>query len=360
MPEHDADKKVRVRWSVVALVTTIGLVVTCAPFVLAWQHGKDFGEWQSLLSSTMTNIGTAILLVAAFWFVERGFTARIKSEVEETTRATVIEETRELTATQLDLSQRLDEIQERLSARVTKEREAQDDILRRLGTRVSFDSVHSALGLADSLGALWHDELTVPVGSGDSDLPRFTFRLSWFTTVPPHRLRDDDRPTAMIEVEHVPPKPGAARSLVVHWESGTAPDVFLAELRRTMIAAGFAAQAASVDASLFVNLHAALDEAIGSRRHDADSWLKGTLTEWVNRDWAVTSYGLEHRGSHSMRSADFPVNWDGRSNAKAVFWKAPPAPDGVDPDFWTFLIARARRRHRLGVPFPTGGARQDR
>lgn len=349
-PPQDSEPKVRVRWGLIAVVTVVGLIVTGAPFILVWWKGEDFGDWRSLLASTLTNVGTAILLVAVFWFLERWFTARIKSEVRETARATAVEETRELATTQRHLSQRLDEIQQRLEDRVSKVRHDEDAVLSRLDQGVSFDTVYAALSLAENLGAVWRHELTIPVGNGEPSLPRFRFRLSASSTTPPHRMRSNDELTPLVEVEWISPTSGA-KPILVHWGSSTAPDAVLAQLRQMLIAAGVAQQAAHVDVSLFTNLRDALGAAIAGRREDADAWLKGALTEWVNSDWAVTSYGLEHRGPHGMRSEQFPVHWNGRSNVESFRWKIPSSPADVDQNLWDFMIARARRWHRPGSSF---------
>lgn len=288
-PPQNPEPKVRVRWGLIAGVTVLGLLVTAAPFALVWWQGDDFGEWKSLLSSTLTNVGTAILLVAVFWFLERRFTEHIRSEVRETARATAVEETRELAASQSSLSRRLDDIQERLDSRVSEQRQMQDQVVHRLDDEISFQAVHAALSLAQELGAIWHDELTVPVGNGTPNLPRFVFRLSASAPIPLHRVRSDDELTPLIEVAYMSPGP-ITRPVAVHWGGETEADAVLDELRRNLTAAGLADQAAHVDVSLFSNLRTALGEAIAGRRKDPDAWLKGALSEWVNAEWAVTGY----------------------------------------------------------------------
>lgn len=348
---QEPEPKVRVRWGLIVAVTIFGLVVTGTPFILIWLYGADFGDWQSLLASTLTNVGTAIVLVAVFWFLEQRFTARIKQDVRETARATAVQETRELAEAQQDLAQRLDEIQRRLDDRVSAARQEEDAVLDRLGRGISFDTVYAALELGEKLGAIWQHELTVPTGNGEPSLPRFRFRLATSSTTPPHRLRSSEDLTPLVEVEYVSPG-SAIRPILVHWDRAKEPDAVLAELGHMLLAAGFAEQATKVNVSLFANLQAALKAAVAARRKEASAWFKGALTEWVNADWAVTSYGLEHRGPHSMRSGEFPVHWNGRSNVESVMWKAPAAPDGVDKTLWDFLIASARQRHRSGARSP--------
>ncbi len=336
------------RWGLILLVTIVGLATAAAPFALAWRVDDRFGDWQPLASGTLTNVGTTLLLVAAIWFLERKFTAHIRSAVQETTREVVTKETRGLVASQQDLSFRLDELQARLGERVVQEKREQDEVIERLSDDISFERVRAALALADSLGALWFHEVTIPAGDGRPEQPRFTFRMS--STSTGRRFDDDEGRRPVIEIEY-----GSGSSVgsqvIVFWDSLKSPVDVLGEMRQSMIAAGFAEQVKQLDAVLFANLHDALREAVASRRADPGSWLKGALDEWINDEWAVTQYGLEHRGRHGMTSDEFPVDWDGRTNQAARMWQQPAPPDGIDPTMWDFVIRRARHRHRPGVRF---------
>lgn len=343
-PEH------RVRWGLISLVTVIGLAVTATPFVLSWRGARGFGNWRALSSGTLTNVGTSLLLVAAIWFLERRFTARITVAVQETTRAAVAEETTELVASQRDLSLRLDDLQSRLDDRVAQTSQQQDEVIRRLADGISYESVRDALAQADALGALWFHEVTIPAGDGEPQMPRFVFRWGNTPSGPwLEELLSDEDDSPRLTVTHDEKTIDGKRVRVVWGLSNTADEV-LSELRQGMMSAGFAEQSKQVDATIFSNLHAAIREAVAGRRADSGAWLKGALDEWITEDWAVTHYGLEHRGPYGMRSGEFPVHWDGRSNEAARTWKQPPTPDAIDDQPWDFMIRRARRRHREGVP----------
>lgn len=340
----------RVRWGLIGLVTVTGLAVTAAPFALSWRTDSGFGDWRSLSSGTLTNVGTSLLLVAMIWLLERKFTARITSAVQETARTAVAAETSELVSSQRDLSIRLDELQARLDDRVSQATQEQDEVIRRLTDGISHGSVRGALAQADALGALWFHEVTIPAGDGEPHMPRFVFR--WGTTPAGpwfEELLSDDAETPRLTIAHEAGSGGEKHVRVVWGPTNTADEV-LSELRQGMIAAGLAEQSKQVNATLFSNLHVAIHEAVAGRRADSGAWLNGALDEWITDEWAVTSYGLEHRGPHGMRASEFPVHWDGRSNQAARTWKQPPAPDGVDSALWDFLIRRARRRHREGAP----------
>lgn len=343
-----------VRWGLVATVTVVGILVTGAPYVLAGFLDERFGEWRVLLSGTLTSVGTILLLVAAVWLLERKFAARITSAVQETTRATVAEETSDLVASQREMSVRLDDLQARLDERTAAATRAQDQVIQRLQEGVSFESVREALAQADGLGALWFHSVTVPCGDGDPALPRFEIRWgtvekSAYPFSVDQLANDDDGPS--LTITHPADLPNGER-VRVDWSASNTADEVLAELAAGMIAAGDAEHAKAIDASIFENLHAALHEAVIGRRKDAGAWLQGSLDEWVSSEWAITSWGLEHRGPHSMPSSAFPLDWNGRSNVEAVQWKKPPAPEGIDSNLWNFLIQRARRHHRQGAsPF---------
>lgn len=339
-----------VRWGVVTGVTAIGLIVTGAPYVLAGFVDDRFGDWQVLLAGTLTSVGTILLLVAAVWLLERTFAARITSAVQETAKATVAQETSALAAGQRDLALRLDELQVRLNERVERATREQDAIIRALSDRISYESVKAALEQADALGALWFHEVTIPAGDGAPNLPRFVFRWGARRTGPwLDEILSEDNEVPRLTITHEP-RQGSDTKVRLRWGADHSADEILGELRQGMIAAGFAEESKVVDASLFTNLHAALREAVAGRRGDPGAWLEGALDEWITNDWAITAHGLEHRGPHGMRSDQFPVHWDGRSNQAARTWKQPPAPDGIDGALWDFLIRRARRRHREGLP----------
>lgn len=329
-----------------AAVTVVGMAVTGAPFLLSWLIDHKFGEWQSLLSATLTSAGTVILLVAAIWFLERKFSARVRAAVRETVKR----ETQKLSDSQRDLSLRLDELQKRMDRRASEERIEQDGVIQRLSEEVSFESVYDALALADDIGSLWSHQIVIPTGDGGPDRPRFAFRLSaTSSTKPLHRLQEGDlsrRPVVEIEYQDAP---GRA-SVLIFWEAENPADAVLHSMRQRMVVEGAAEHSACVDVSVFVNLHLALREAVAGRRGDQDAWLKGSVGEWINKEWVITSFGLEHRGSLGMKSDEFPVHWDGRSNQASRLWKPPVPPQGVDGAMWDFLIGRARLYHRPGVP----------
>ncbi len=351
--DQEASPAHRVRWGLIALVTVIGILVTAAPFALVLRAGPGFGDWRALTSATLTNVGTTLLLVAGIWFLERTFTSRIVTAVQETTRQVVAEETGDIVANQRDLSLRLDELQARLENRAADGVREQDAVIQRLADGISFESVRAALEEVDAMGGLWFHQVTIPAGTGGPNQPRFVFRVSAAATGQPlHRLQPGDydiRPIVEIEWEAPEDRPGS-RPMMVPWESGVAADEILDKLRREMIVAGFAQEARRLDARVFANLHAALREAIAGRREDPGAWLQSPLDEWVSDDWAVTRDGLEHRGPHGMGTEEFPRDWDGRSNEEARTWEQPDPPEGIDEEFWNFLIRRARRRHRPGPP----------
>lgn len=345
-----------VRWGLVVAVTAVGLVVTGSPYVLTSLVDRSFGTWQSLVSGTMTSIGTTLLLVAAVWLLERKFTARITSAVQETVRATVAEETSELVASQRDFSLRLDELQERLDARVKEGRGLEDAVLDRLGTGVSRETVAAALKQANDLGALWLHRLVVPVGSGSEELPRFEIRYGeleapW-SAEDLFNLDDDG---SQVTITHVGVRAGSGGLAKIIWRSGAPADEVLAELKQSMVRHGRAELAEMVDATLFRNLELALRCAVSGRRRDEGSWVSGAMYEWLSESWAVTSAGLEGREHSGLSAGAFPRHMSGRagvvSNHEALTWEEPAAPDGVDERWWSFMIRRARSVHRMGAGF---------
>jgi len=77
-------------------VSVVGLAVTGTPFALAHRVNSAFGTDQLLVSATLTNVGTTILLVAIVFFVERGLLQRVSETAARTTARVVEERTSDL------------------------------------------------------------------------------------------------------------------------------------------------------------------------------------------------------------------------------------------------------------------------
>ncbi|MFC9687803.1 hypothetical protein ACFTSF_04645 [Kribbella sp. NPDC056951] len=349
-----AKQEIHIRWWAIAVVTLIGLGITALPFILArWVDG-EYGAWESLGSSALTNIGTAILLVAVVFLVERGLVRRVQEVARQQATAIVDERTQELTDTNRDLSIRIDALQAQLEQSVAdedSERRARAD---QLSKDVSFDTVAEALEQANDLRALAWGEITVPASIVTTG-PRVT--LSWR----PHssggmQLSLDDifangEPRLLLhyEASHSPDGGIGIPVVEVAWDPRQSPVQALHALRDEMRRRGFGEEAKLVGDKLFQNLHAAVTEAMAARTGAENAWATGAMYEWLRDGWAVTERGLVSRDHGIVESGAFPRTARqkayGTDEDRGVDAYTRPVPDGVDPGFWSFALERAGEVH---------------
>ena len=346
-----------IRWWAIGVVSAIGSVITALPFILAHWVDGDFGSWETLVSSALTNIGTAILLVAVVFLVERGLVGRVQEVARQQATAIVDERTQELTESNRDLSIRIDALQSQLEQSVAdedSERRARTD---QLLTEVSFDTVTEALEQANDLRALAWGEIKVPA-SAESDGPRIT--VSWRPHVSdPRRMNLDDlmangEPRLLLHYE-ASSNGGIGIPLTESiWDASHSPVQALHALRDEMRRRGFGDEAKLVGDKLFQNLHAAITEALAARTGAENSWAQGAMYEWLTDGWAVTERGLVSRDHGIVESNAFPRSASQKSfetdTHRDVDAFTRPVPDGVDPDFWLYALNRAAAVHpRTGL-----------
>lgn len=341
-----------IRWPAIVIVTLTGFGITALPFVLSHWVDSDFGTWDSLASSALTNVGTTVLLVAVVFLVERGLVGRVRKAAEQRAAAVVDERTEELTNANRELSLRLDELQSKLEERVANEDSERLARTNQISTEVSFDTVTEALENANDLKSLVSGDITVPAGPG-TDAPRV--KVSWrphSSAATPWAGHQDGAPRLTLRYDATRnPEGGTGIPLVeVDWDPHESAIDALKSLRDEMRRRGFATEATSVGKALFENLQDALTAAVEARMGADGAWAHGAMYEWLADGWAVTERGLVSKDHGIVESDEFPasprlgrVDIDG---GKAPFTR--PAPDGVDADFWSFAVARARNVHPRG------------
>lgn len=90
-----AEDQQKVRWGRIVLITLVGVGFVAAPFYLAHRNVK-YGTVPDVMSGTLTNIGTSIVLVGIVFFLERGFVKRVTAAAAQSTARVVEERTAEL------------------------------------------------------------------------------------------------------------------------------------------------------------------------------------------------------------------------------------------------------------------------
>ena len=344
-----ADDRHKVRWGRIAVITVTGLVFTGAPFYLAHKVNTGFGDDRSLVSSTLTNIGTTILLVGIVFFLERGLLQRVSDTAARTTARVVDERTTDLTSANRALATELADLRaqfERVTATDSAERTAP---LRKVATDVSFDSIAEALETANSFGALQYGIITVPLVT-PSDAPEMV-TFDWR----PHEMRGPDGRrmegsyAPQLAVSYHPKRnPGGGPGMPVVevlWQPGRPPLDLLMDLRAAMIRRGFGEEAKLVRPDVFEHVGVALRDAVAGRAAEEGAWVKGAMSAWLADGWAITDEGLISRDHGSILASEFPEN-DWRAHERVVF--DPPVPDGVSEAFWKFAVQRAYAQHGGG------------
>ena len=346
------------RWSLIAGVTLLGALVVAAPFALStWNSApfglatwvdEEFGSWRALTSSTLTNVGTALLLAAFLVWVERSFLAR----AEVTARQVVAEQAVEFRTTTEALRQELTSLQDRVAERAASAEAAGAAIVEEITSNVSFETVTRALELANDVDALWHSAITLPTND-TVDAP--AVRLSWTAAQHVGRFDDLNNVVATLDVvyEH---HPGASHQrFALVWLPGVLAYEMVHELRELMVKADYGEATRALDAEyMFERFGRGVSDAIAGKRAASDAWLRGCgqLDELVGPDLAITSLGVAARGHGLVLTVDQfperpPMAMSAAQRSARALYKLPnpTAPSGIDPAHWAVAIARAAEHH---------------
>lgn len=345
---NEDESQPRARWGLVVFVTLLGATVIGIPFCLTEKVDPGFGTARSLTSTALINIGTTLLLAALLVWLGRSFVTR----AERAARQVVEEKTEQFRQETEDIRQRLDALQDRVDERTASAEAAGAAVADDIVSDVSFETVTKALELANDVDALWHSAITVP--TNDSvDAP--AARLSW--TAKQHGGRFDDLdnvvPTLEVVYEHHPEP--STRRFDIEWLLGVPADEMLHELKESMVRADYGVAAQALDALyMFERFGHGISDAIAGKRAQPDAWLKGcgALDEVVGADLAITSLGVVARGHGlAFKASEFPqrpppaMSAEQRAARKPYKLPRPPVPEGIDPDHWAVVIARAAEHH---------------
>ncbi|KQP63516.1 hypothetical protein [Nocardioides sp. Leaf285] len=338
----------------------IGSAVTLAPFALTrWSDDPAYGAWQIVLLTTLTNVGTALLLAVVIFVLQRHFTQDVRETVVEAAKDEVNTQTRELREETAQLRTRIDDLTRQFGHQVEERDQEALDVVTRARDHLAFDTVAELFEVAADMRALWFGSVMIPAGA-ELEGPRVRIRWAdlssvWRSGNAFDNYRDTASPAIQIELERPTGTGGSwspAEALWLPWEQ---PADAWSALAEAMVVAGHGALVRELDPTVAMNhLVDALEAAISGRRHTPHSWMSGALDEWVTDGWAVTEYGLESRDHGSIASRSFPEH-----NATALRRMAggaeekdfnPERPTGVDADVWRCALAAARSRHYRAVP----------
>lgn len=344
----------RIRKDVITAVVASGAVVTFLPFALARWSDPAFGAWQIVMLTTLTNVGTSLLLAVAIFLLQRNFTRDVRGAIIETTKDEVASQTQTLREETAQLRTQLEDLTREFSERTSDRDQEALAAATRARAAVTFDGIAELFELAADAGALWFGSVTIPAGSG-LDAPRI--QVQWADLSQVRRggnvfdnYRDEMSPSIHLSYQRPIDERGPWTPAETRWY----PRQPLAEawdaLAEAMVAGGSGARARNLDPAIAItNLIDALEAAINGRRHVAGSWMTGALDEWVAAGWAITEFGLESRDHDSIDAHEFPehnatVLRKGLGEDRQLEFNPEP-PEDVDPALWRKVLAAASQVH---------------
>jgi hypothetical protein len=308
----------------------------------------DGAGWQDVLASVLVNLGTAVFLVGFFFVLERRFTrvvaterARVEAHVD-----------RQVQALTEPLTTRLDDLEQRMTARVAERTAEQNEAIEAVTANISFDSIVEAFAAVNRINAISNGVLTVEA-SPHSDGLRAKFSCGAY--IGDYLPDDAGRGELVVDVECQLParenSPGIPIARVI-WHQGDAADAVGARLLEAIQRAGGWQGSHTFDwPTALRNLIRGLDIALRSRRRDSGAWLlQDTVYEFVGTEWALTYQGIESRtGGLVMKEEDFPAR---RQNPRDNFdiagrplppWQPPAPPETIAATDWALLMERGKQ-----------------
>lgn len=345
------EEPAKLRWGLIGLVTLTGIALTGLPFVLSAVDHDKFGDRHALTSSTLTNIGTTLLLAALLFGLERTFLKRVTKATAASVEAAVDERTRHFEEESQRLASKLEDLTAQVQERIAAEAAQRGASIAKIAADVTFDTVAEAMEQANDLSALWHGVITVP-GNGTPTAPKVMF--DWR----PQELEDEKgqrriySPLRLIVEVYDQRSNRHVHAAEVLWWRGEAVTEAMSSIRKELMKAGRGADGRAIDDTyLFTMFQRAIDLAIEERQGYEDFWVHGPIDELITEDLAVTSQGLSIRGHALLASTDFPApqSFGGIKIRKELSVERPPfpppAPEGISEEQWTAALKQAQRSH---------------
>ena len=339
--EPDRKKREKTNWRLVLLTVLIGLAL----IGVGWYTDLVM-QWPAIITGTFTSIGAAFLLAFVIFLMERRFTQRITSKVDESTRAIVAENSQQL-------SIRLSDLEDRLRERRETTKRSQTDIIDAMIDDVSYDTVTAALQEATRVGAI-RRRVTVQASVVDQRL-LVTFDWGSNSLGRPSRPWEDDGTGDHLTVDVVLAKAPdeIGRPYVgVEWLPGASLIDVATDLDESLRRGGHLAEAKALDLSSAIQtLHRALRLAVDDQ-HTAsgEERIRGQLVEYLSGDWVITDNAIQNvRTGYVATAAELgfrpePYRQPGNSGISMTppAYEPTPTPEGIAPDAWVFVFERAK------------------
>jgi hypothetical protein len=332
----------RVRWRWVIGCTAVGLALLTVAL-----KGQTWWKWQGVAPGIVVNLGTAFLIAAVLFFMERRFTARVVQAGKRAV-AEAAEQVEERLEQQTEaLSARIDDLQEQVDRRMQDRAQEQDRKIANLREVASFDTVTEAMTEANRFRAIVWGGVTVPASS-DPDGIAVTFRWGFDRN---KMLTDGPRPRLdiIVTIEADFDLPGLRPYIATPWEPSETPAEVADRLIQALQLAGRWNGPGTLDWPLALrNLHRALELAVTSRRDGqaVGTWrLHGALYELIGEDWAITEAGVENRADSNvvLRESDFPATSHKPWGKPADEWP-PEKPQWATAEEWDRVLRHGERK----------------
>jgi hypothetical protein len=342
-----ADPAERLNWPWLSGCVIVGLGLNGAALA-----AEAWWKWTGVFPSILVNLGTAVLLVAVFFRLERRFTRRVVDANRGALRQAAQQIEEHLQSRTDALSTRIDDLQRQVDARMQARARQGDEKVANLVADVSYPSVTAALTEANDLGAVYWGRIAVQA-SDDIDGAKVVFK--WGMEADPSQYVATIRPPRLeVEVlfEADFDRRGGRRIMETEWRPEEQIQDVAERLNRTLQNQGRWTSAGTLNWTMVMaNLQRGLGLAIASRRdgETAGPWrLNGALYELVGTDWPITTAGIESREENRvvLEEAEFPDTRFRRNDYTEADqeWNPPP-PEGISAGDWARLIRRGRRVH---------------
>ena len=325
----------------IALVLGLpGIAAIVAAFGLqaAW-------SWTGATIDALVNVGTALLLAAFVFGVQRHATRRVINQTRAATAAVQAEvraaEERFETRTAA-VEQRLSDLGETTRERVAERDRAQDAAIAALSETVSYETVTRTLQEANDLDAfVWDSRVTVQASSAFDVLD---LKFAWLRSV----MNNDRLTPPYLVIQLVPRHPTSRRvPPEIRWKPNQSPDEVGDEITQELRRSGVMPDAGFDWAMALRNLHRAIKLAVQSRRRDAGArWFRGAIIEFVGQQFVLTEAGIEAVDRDYLFEHDrFPESHGfDQSGLPLVKIQWPPdRPEWADPTEWSVAVRRGEQ-----------------
>lgn len=332
-------EKVNLRWVIAS--GGVGAFLVGSAFAM-----EDFHKWQGVSIETMVNLGSAFLLAAVLFFLQRRFVTQVSVAVG---RAATTAVNSRIDERDREVEARLDQLDQRM-VEVLAERSLRQDAAMQALDFPSYETVAEALAEANRLGALANGRVTV---QASVTLDELGLEFSWGQNTGDGRFGFRGEPALTVH-GHVYGDAHAAGGRPVietQWRPAETADVVGLRIREQLENRGRWQGVGTLDWQMALrNLQRSLDIAIRSRRRDtSEGLLQGALFELVGEDWAITDSGIEcPERAFLLPETSFPERpgCGRRSGNEEDDYKSwiPEQPVWVESELWELLVRRSKPR----------------